>query len=182
MRDGVISRSNCSWMLGANDLVGGALLDFERCDSERYDLRYQRLFSRCQAGGAHGPSDSGSDSSGSGGALHRDECMFECALYAEWRLRSGSKSPMDVLSDMSEYMDARSMVSVMRRGGWRRAQEGGQVAGRCSRRGGERWIPSAYRLERAREYLGEARRPRAAGGTCNYLVMQYDEYKSLIVG
>lgn len=46
------------------------------------DFRYQWLLECdfCHAGGAHGPSDSASDSGSSCGALHREECMFERPL------------------------------------------------------------------------------------------------------
>jgi hypothetical protein len=96
IRDGVTSRSRrCSYGLAVRDL--------DAVDSCRYDLRYHLLLWFCQAGGAHGPSDSASDSSSCGGALQRDECMVECALYAELcMLRSGSKSLRDALRDISE--------------------------------------------------------------------------------
>lgn len=96
MRDGVTSRSKrCSYGLAVRDLDG--------LDSCKYDLRYHLLLWFCHAGGAQGPSDSASDSSSGGGALQRDECKLECALYAEvCMLRSGSKSLNEALSDMSE--------------------------------------------------------------------------------
>jgi hypothetical protein len=93
MREGVISLSN-------GDLLERVAL------SLRCDLRNHWLFDFCQAGGAHGPSDSASDSISSCGTLHRDECIFERALYAELCmlvLRSGSNASSDALSEgMSE--------------------------------------------------------------------------------
>jgi hypothetical protein len=67
MRDGVTSRSN-------KDLPERVAL------SLRCDLRSHWLFDFCHAGGAHGPSDSVSESCSSCGMLHRDECMLDRPL------------------------------------------------------------------------------------------------------
>lgn len=73
MRDGVTSRS-VRHSKGERDVVERRRLSLSS------DLRYQWLFDFCQAGGAHGPSDSVSDSSASWGMLQRDECMAERPL------------------------------------------------------------------------------------------------------
>lgn len=75
IREGVTSRSVWYGLVAA---------DFEGLDliplSFSSDFRYQVLFDFCHAGGAHGPSDSASDSSASC-ALHRDEdCILELEL------------------------------------------------------------------------------------------------------
>jgi hypothetical protein len=89
MREGVTSRSK----------YPGDLEGLERAAlSLKSDLRIQALLVFCHAGGDQGPSDSGSDSSGSW-VLHRDECMAEWLPKPEWVLRSGSKASKDALRE-----------------------------------------------------------------------------------